>query len=317
MRIHSRLHRWAVVPVLFFMGGCEVDWTALEDGLVVATVTLVLTSDPADSSWVGTDALAVLVRDSAEYSRVPGASVRITGESGKSLQLLEVPYNEAICQSDSTGLMDVGTCYKASKPSAYFAPGEELSLEIITPEGSKLNGASTVPRNSLPGHLSASDGRCRLEPETSYRFVWLFAEGVWAHVMEAKLDGLPLSLWDYANPLYLRTSWMPAIGAARKVFPRVLVEGGVRMNARKAARRLETGLPWGVTAELAAAAVDRNWANWIRPGRYNPNGEVRIPSVFGDGTGMFGTATRWTVTMESRDADEEARLVDCGLPVAG
>jgi len=313
MRIRSRMHGWAVVPALFLMGGCEVDWTALDDELVVATVTLVLTRDPADSSWIGTDALAVLVRDSAEYSRVPGASVRITGESGKSLQLFEVPYGEATCQSDSTRDLSVGTCYKASTPSDYFAPGERLSLEIVTPNGGKLNGASTVPHNFLPRGLSARDGRCRLDPETSYRIGWRFAEGVWAHVMEAKFDGLPRSLWPHAVPLYLRTSWMADAREKDKVFPRVLVEGGVQMNARKVARRLETGLPWGVTAETAAAAVDRNWANWIRPGRYNPNGEVRIPSVFGDGTGMFGTATRWTVTMESRDPEDETGLVDCGL----
>ena len=91
MRIRGRVHRWAVLPALVVLGGCEVDWTELEDGLVVASVTLVLTQDPADSSWAGTDAMAILVRDSTEYSRVPGAAVRITGESGKSLQLLEVP----------------------------------------------------------------------------------------------------------------------------------------------------------------------------------------------------------------------------------
>ena len=312
MWTRSAVHRWAVLPALFIAGGCEVDWTALEDGLVVATVTLVLTRDPADSSWVGTDALAVLVRDSAEYSRVPGASVRIIGESGKSLQLLEVPFLEPTCRSDSTGLMDLGTCYKASTPSAYFAPGEKLSLEIVTPSGGKLNGASTVPYDFLPRGLSARDGRCRLDPETSYRIGWQSAEGVWAYVMEAKFDRMPRSLWPHAVPLYLRTSWMAAAWED-KAFPRILAEGGVKMNARKAARRLETGLPWGVTAETAAAGVDRNWANWIRPGRYNPNGEVRIPSVFGDGTGMFGTATRWTVTMESRDADDETGLVDCGL----
>ena len=134
-------------------------------------------------------------------------------------------------------------------------------------------------------------------------------------IVEAKFAGWPRSLWDYEGPLYLRTRldrWQPGM-----VFPRVMVEGEVARNARKAARRLETGLPWGVTAETAAAAVDRNWANWIRPGRYNSNGEVRIPSVFGDGTGLFGTATRWTVTMESRDAEDEDGLVECGLVAVG
>ena len=52
------------------------------------------------------------------------------------------------------------------------------------------------------------------------------------------------------------------------------------------------------------AALDRNWANWIREGRLNINGETVVPSVFGDGTGMFGTAVRWKVeVVESRAAE--------------
>ena len=37
--------------------------------------------------------------------------------------------------------------------------------------------------------------------------------------------------------------------------------------------------------------------------------------MFGDGTGLFGTGIRWTVTMESRGDEKEPGLVDCGLPV--
>jgi len=32
---------------------------------------------------------------------------------------------------------------------------------------------------------------------------------------------------------------------------------------------------------------------------------------------MFGTAIRWTVTVEAREADDETGLVDCGLSVTG
>lgn len=314
MLMRGHVCRWAVLPVLFVLGGCQVDWTALEDEPVAATVTVVLTLNPADSSWVGTEALAVLVRDSAEYTRIPGATVRIVGDAGKSLQLIEVPYGKPVCQSDSAGVLHMGTCYRAATPSAYFAPGEELSLEIITPNGGKLKGASRIPPRFLPSRVAARDGRCRVDPETSYTIRWGHVRGG-AYAVEAKFAGWPRSLWHYEEPLYLRTS-LTDTRRTGMVFPRVLVEGEVARRARKAARRLETGLPWGVTAELAAAVVDRNWANWMRPGRYDPNGEVRFPSVFGDGTGMFGTATRWTVTMESRTAEDDTGLVDCGLTVA-
>ena len=278
MRTWNPARRWAVLPVLFTLGGCELDWMDLDDDeLLTATVTVVLTADPADSSWVGTDVLAVLTRHSP------------------------------------TDSLSDGTCYKASTPSAHFAPGEKLSLEIIAPNGKTLSGTSTLPDTFLPEQLSVRDGHCRLHPDTSYEIRWTPAEGGWTYIAEARFTGLPLSLWGSAAPLYLRTSRMASRSRADMVFPRALVEGGVTRNARKAARRLETGLPWGVTADLAVAAVDRNWANWIRPGRYYPNGEVRIPSVFGNGTGMFGTGTRWMVTAGARAADEETGLVDCGL----
>ncbi|MDE0396047.1 MAG: hypothetical protein OYK82_14850 [Gammaproteobacteria bacterium] len=57
-------------------------------------------------------------------------------------------------------------------------------------------------------------------------------------------------------------------------------------------RILDDGVPGGARARLAVAETDRNWVNWIRGGNFNPLGMIRIPSVFGDGTGFFGTATR-------------------------
>ena len=77
------------------------------------------------------------------------------------------------------------------------------------------------------------------------------------------------------------------------------------------------GLPGGASADVVIAALDRNWANWIREGRANINGVVLIPSVFGDGTGMFGTAVRWKVSVESRLADGEGDLPLCGPKVVG
>lgn len=37
------------------------------------------------------------------------------------------------------------------------------------------------------------------------------------------------------------------------------------------------------------AAGDRNYVNWLRGGRFNPSGMIRVPSVHGDGTGVFGS----------------------------
>ena len=53
------------------------------------------------------------------------------------------------------------------------------------------------------------------------------------------------------------------------------------------------GLPEGVPrGPWRSPPTDRNWVNWERGGNFNPSGQIRIPSVFGDGTGVFATATR-------------------------
>lgn len=316
MHVSIRPSCCAIAALLPMLGGCALDWTAVEEPeLVAAAVTVVLTVDPVDSTVQSTDILALLVREGVD-NRVPGASVRIVGELGRTLQLEELPDTAEACTTASDALTQ-GSCYAATVPSAHFEPLEEVSLQIATPDGGQLHGKSLIPGPFAPLGLTAEDGRCRVNPETGYRIDWRFVGGAWAHIAEAEFAGLRRILWDDPDPLYLSATWMAILNKnPDMVFPRQLTEDDVPWEARKAARRLETGLPWGVTAHLAVAAVDRNWANWIRPGQVNIAGEAPVPSVFGDGTGMFGTAVRWSVTMESRDAEDDTGLVDCGLTQA-
>ena len=313
MRVSIRPSRCMIAALPAVLGGCALDWTRVEDPpLVAASVTVVLTVDPVDTTVQSTDVLALLVREGLD-ERVTGALVRIVGESGRALRLAELPDTAEACTTAWDGLT-AGTCYAASVPSARFEPLEEVSLRIATSDGGRLHGESLIPGLFAPRGLTAEDGRCRVNPETVHRIDWDFIGGAWAHIAEAEFAGLRRNLWDDPNPLHLSAAWMASYDVGPDmVFPRKLTEDDVPWDARKAARRLETGLPWGVTARLAVAAVDRNWANWIRPGQVNLAGEVPIPSVFGDGTGMFGTAVRWSVTLESRDAEDETGLVACGL----
>ncbi|HZG44346.1 MAG TPA: hypothetical protein VEY93_15455, partial [Longimicrobium sp.] len=54
-------------------------------------------------------------------------------------------------------------------------------------------------------------------------------------------------------------------------------------------RFLQGGLPEGVNLVLTISAADRNYINGVRGGSFNPSGQVRIPSVVGDGVGVFGS----------------------------
>jgi hypothetical protein len=52
---------------------------------------------------------------------------------------------------------------------------------------------------------------------------------------------------------------------------------------------LSAGLPEGVSGTVVVAAADRNYVNWVRGDSFNPSGPVRVPSVRGDGTGVFAS----------------------------
>ena len=309
--------------------GCDVTDVPTGSGqkLFVTSATVVLTVDPAEPTRIGTRAVALVSEAWQQVLReVPGASVRITGASGRSLSLVEEEDPLGTCTvlrresyTVDGQLRPIGSCHTATAASAVFAPGELLTLAVTTPDGAVLEGTSRMPDAFVPRGLSVEDGRCRVEPGTAYRFAWSPVDGAWAHVGEAEVTGLSPSLWSSSDTLFLPVT---VLGRGREVtdmvFPRdFLLELLSDVDNVELHRTLEAGLPGGARAEVTIAALDRNWANWIREGRLNINGETVIPSVFGDGTGMFGTAVRWKVSVESRAADEAGDTPLCGPGVAG
>jgi hypothetical protein len=66
---------------------------------------------------------------------------------------------------------------------------------------------------------------------------------------------------------------------------------------------IRDGLPAGVRATVVVAATDRNYVNWIRGGSFNPSGTVRVPSISGGGTGVFGALVRRTRVLHVGEPD--------------
>ncbi|MDE0074859.1 MAG: hypothetical protein OXR82_01030 [Gammaproteobacteria bacterium] len=309
--------------------GCDVTDVPTGSGqkTLVVLATVVLTIDPAEPSRIDTRAVVVVSEAYQQLlTEVPGAAVRITGASGRSLSLAaeEDPLGACtVLPEDLYGedgpLGTVGSCHTAAAPSAVFAPGEVLTLAVTTPDGAVLKGTSRMPDAFVPQGLSVEDGRCRVEPGSGYRFAWAPVDGAWAHVGEAEITGLSPSLWSSSDPLYLPVT---VLGRGRDVTDMVfpgdfLLELLSDVDNVELHRTLDAGLPGGARAEVTIAALDRNWANWIREGRLNINGETVVPSVFGDGTGMFGTSVRWKVEVESRAAEGAGDVPLCGSGVAG
>ena len=311
---------WLVLPALLLLGGCELTDVEVEHlpDMIVAGVAVVLTVDPLDPSQVHTHASGLVARFRREWpDEVPGASVRIVGESGRTLDLGEVADPLATCVTplrDGFRRPPAGSCFLAAVPGTHFAPGEKLALTVTLQSGAVLTSESTMPRLFSPAGLSLDGGRCRLNPDTGYRFDWARSEGSWGYIAEARFAGLG-ELWSSEYPLHLVLTLRGA-HETEALFPRDFLLEASDVQTSDLYRVLRKGLPEGASAEVAVGAVDRNWANWTRVGRIDNYGEVNVPSVFGDGTGWFGTAVRWRLSAESREANGDNDLPLCGPPLA-
>ena len=123
---------------------------------------------------------------------------------------------------------------------------------------------------------------------------WTPSSGAWAYFAEALANGLDDALQDEGieveeDPFYLTGISVSAADTTIRypaefgVFDRASIDTDLAV-------RLQRGIPDGVITNMAITAVDRNYTNWVRGGNFNPSGQVRIPSVRGEGTGFFGSA---------------------------
>ncbi len=182
-----------------------------------------------------------------------------------------------------------GTCYAvAAADAADLRPGDRLTLEVALADGRFLQSETRVPGAFHLLDVAEGD-TCALAPRTSSELRWTRSDGAWAYLAETFVRRLPAHFdVEVDDPLYLLGLSVSAADTT-VVFPGEL---GVFARAdleREVSVYLQQGLPPGTSASVTVAAVERNWANWARGGSFNPSGQVRVPSVRGDGgTGVFG-----------------------------
>ena len=313
----------ATSPVLAGCALTEVTITESED-VVIAEAQLTINLQHDGGTSLSVYAYLHRTLSGARTDEVEGAIVRVSGASNAVVHL-EAADSGGVClapigaeddeEEDDEFEPDVGSCYRASVAPSLFSPGETLELEIVVPDGRTLTGVSRVPAAFDFIGLTHEDGYCRIEPDTNYRFNWTEAAGTWSYLSDAWIEGLPEALAgrdvEAPDSLYL-TGFAIGEKDTDVLFPGEygLFDLGEGADA-DLLRILDDGLPGGASAEVAFAATDRNWVNWARGGNFNPSGLIRIPSVFGDGTGFFGTATQRTLTV-SAQPDGEGKPPLCG-----
>lgn len=220
--------------------------------------------------------------------RVDDAEVRVLDQAGAVI-VFDLTDAEGACAESSASLSG-GSCYASQEGAAAIHPGATYWLEVTLAEGGLLSGRTTVPGPYRV--VSPEPATCVLEG-VSLPLVWTRSEGAWSYQIVARFSGLARGLRErgVVDPPDELDLIGLAVGGADTtiVFPG---EFGVfdRFSVdRDLLLALAEGLPNGSRADIVLAAGDRNYVNWVRGGTFNPSGQVRVPSVSGEGTGVFGS----------------------------
>ncbi len=296
----SRHHAPFVLPALalglaWVLGGCQLDEVsvALPQDVPVAEA-FVLVGDGQDQAtaflhWtLGTrpardllvSSVALIVADTLEV---------VMFAEGEEECLLPRSLEEVdgICFTASDGLLE------------FPEPGTRLELEILLPGGGELRGGTVIPQDIQI--LRPGTATCALPPGRNLEMVWSRSPGAWAYYAEATIWNLKHALAPMG--IVAEADSVALLGLAISesdttiVFPRQFGVFSRGVLQQEVALALQEGLPAGALAEVTVAALDRNWVNWVRGGSFNPSGAVRIPSLRGDGFGVFGSGVRRKVTI--------------------
>ncbi|MBM4183016.1 MAG: hypothetical protein FJ207_02190 [Gemmatimonadetes bacterium] len=298
--------------LLFVVGStaCDLEEITVIDfvDVVVAEVYVTVGDTPADNR-----ALAFLHGTAAggapDSETFDDARVRIT-RGTDTLNLTLGLVTECV---DSLPKGASGSCFLDGGLASALAPGDALDLSIRLGDGRTLLGAARIPGNF---QLEVIGPSCRLPPDTLMALRWTRSQGAWAYVNETEIHGLPAALASEGIEVEDDTLYLLGLSISATdttvIFPSefgVFDRFGLDQDI---AVRLQKGLPNGTDAGVSVTAVDRNYVNWVRGGNFNPSGQVRVASLRGDGTGMFGAAVTRQFTVVATSAP--GGPPDCPLP---
>jgi hypothetical protein len=250
--------------------------------------------------------------DGAVGARVSNAVVEVTAEAGGLMRYRPAPVARCLTP-DSNGTVPataarVGSCYVAAAGDVIpVLPGARYSLRVLTTDGRELTGTTVVP-GAFEVRTPAT-AACRLPPGGQLQMRWTESDGAWAYLVDARFAGLrnafaPLGITVPQDPFTLTGL---AIGRADTT---IALPQGFGLFDRfdsdltPALVALQSGIPGNVVVDVTLAAGDRNFINWVRGGNFNPSGLVRVPSIRGGGTGVFGALAVHRVRVETRTASQ-------------
>ncbi len=293
-----RRRLWCALVVPLAAAGCELTEVTVAEvqDSVIAEVILVAGPGPQR-------AMLHRTRGTGADNRVPGASVEVRDARGRTLQFQPAPVSDCIdVPPDSAAT--VGSCYASPVEAPLdIAAGGTYELRVVLQNGGVLTGTTTLPGTFAL--TSPAVTPCAIPADTTIELRWTQAADAWAYIAESSITGIRAALAD--RGVEVRKDPLRLFGLAVSRADTSIVFPGefglfdrADTDVAAALLALRRGLPPGVTARIVIAATERNYVNWARGGQFNPSGIVRVPSVRGAGSGVFGGIVAHEITLSTR-----------------
>jgi hypothetical protein len=250
----------------------------------------------------------------------PGARVVVSGD-GLLMEFSETDLLDCIVgDPEDWQLEDLdlqASCYTFRMEGEAVRPGASFELLVETNAGEVARGRTTIPGefalvdpavDPVPPSFTTT---CSL-PDSVVDFVWTRSAGAWSYLSSLRItnwgDELREQGVEVPNVIEL-TGVSVSDSDTTLVFPTNLGLFQRTEYDQRLLLALQAGVPSDADATFAILAIDRNYTNAIRGGRFNPSGNVRASSVVGDAVGVFGSV--FPILIRSPGATADNRPEPC------
>jgi hypothetical protein len=288
--------RWAALPLLCGLAACTLAEVVTPDAADVLVVEAVLRPDQSMQRILLHSSLS-----EAGTGTEQGARVVVRSDEGYEVVFQQTSQTELCLSSPAPANT---ACYVSDeRQGPWVMPGREYELSVSSRDGRRAFARTRVPgRFRLLQPAVRSWPPCSLPPGTPLPLVWSSSEGAWTYIAEMEIEGLRGALADQIPGEIPDRISLTGISIS-EADTTMLFPGDFGIFERTQFEQplllaLRDGLPAGVTARVVLAAADRNYVNGVRGGTFNPSGRVRIPSVAGDATGVFGSVFTQTLLVD-------------------